>query len=82
MRAVQIISGLACTFLFLALALYRAQLGSVGAALAIHVFGVIRLTASATQNGLTAGMSFATLRDFGAWPAQFLAAGFAGREIA
>jgi CDGSH-type Zn-finger protein/uncharacterized Fe-S cluster protein YjdI len=28
-----------------------------------------RLPASASQNGLTAGMSFATLRDFGAWPA-------------
>jgi glycosyltransferase 2 family protein len=33
-RAVQIIVGLACTFFFLALALYRVQLGHVGAALA------------------------------------------------
>jgi uncharacterized protein (TIRG00374 family) len=34
LRAIQIIAGLACTSLFLALALYRVQLGSVGAALA------------------------------------------------
>jgi uncharacterized membrane protein YbhN (UPF0104 family) len=33
-RAVQIITGLVCTFFFLALALYRVQLGSIGAALA------------------------------------------------
>jgi uncharacterized membrane protein YbhN (UPF0104 family) len=33
-RVIQIIFGLACTIFFLALALYRVELGSVGAALA------------------------------------------------
>lgn len=33
-RVIQIIFGLACTFFFLALALYRVRLGSIGATLA------------------------------------------------